>query len=705
MGRSPLPEQPDGPAPGRRWSTAEEAERAFQARRAQAEQEARQARERDSWYAGAQASNKPQAQGADGRYAVDDGRYVVSDKGGPIRFGDQKQAARWILAEGQRRSPDQFFEIAVHPSGQGFTVREAGRNAGPGGRAASGATGTDGGAAPEGGAPPRRAEPREPLRLQGREGDRARGLNSEGDPVDNRGAPGDRGGVAQTPRAEAAETPRQEAAEPPAQQAREAEAGSEAPDDGVYDRVAEAFHSLVPENVQAIRDAQARLSAAEDAVVADAERVIAAGNRPSRGDRVVSARLERELNEARAAVQEAYRKRSSEGPGERLAAPRNPGDRARGPTIEGDPVAPGDVGQAAVDRMLREHQGTIPNAIHHPELGGIDLVWGRPGPKGNGLAHIAELHPEVLPRLASLVENGKLLADNRPGRAMLRLGDDDAVIALNRAGADRRWVLTAYDRTVPKDVTDARRATADGRAAPYAGADDIPPGPDGANLGAKPPESNGKATLYANPIGDPAAFRRFLADPVAGTIRSLRDALKSSAASVPRNAPDIGTAWRLYADSARATLLHYRNKYSGVKGMADMVEALGATDPGSGQLSRGGYQETADAVSRTMRNRMGNVVGTLAGDAAAMGRVRDILTGQRPQSATAAERTAAARLRGLLDEHHAWLSKRLGSAERELGYVRGRYFPRQFDTHAIQQDVNGFATDAAALYRKMGLRA
>lgn len=64
---------------------------------------------------------------AEGRFATDEFGHVASDKGGPIRFGDQKQAAKWILNVGQKESPDQFFEIANHPKG-GFTAREVGRS-------------------------------------------------------------------------------------------------------------------------------------------------------------------------------------------------------------------------------------------------------------------------------------------------------------------------------------------------------------------------------------------------------------------------------------------------------------------------------------------------------------------------------------------------------------------------------------------------
>lgn len=76
-------------------------------------------------------SNKVAELGTDSRFATDDYGFVKSDKGGPVKYGTQVQAAKWILNVGHKRSPDQVFEIENHPSGQGFTVRERGRNAGP----------------------------------------------------------------------------------------------------------------------------------------------------------------------------------------------------------------------------------------------------------------------------------------------------------------------------------------------------------------------------------------------------------------------------------------------------------------------------------------------------------------------------------------------------------------------------------------------
>lgn len=142
-----FPNQKPGPMPG------PDQPRGERARRAANEEELRQRYERArqdqqysdfsqrarEGYKGREepSSNTAGAPDADGRYATDDFGFVKSDKGGPIRFSDQKQAAKWVINVGHKTSPDQIFEIANGPKG-GFTVRETGRSAGPGGGAPGG---------------------------------------------------------------------------------------------------------------------------------------------------------------------------------------------------------------------------------------------------------------------------------------------------------------------------------------------------------------------------------------------------------------------------------------------------------------------------------------------------------------------------------------------------------------------------------------
>lgn len=122
-GRGPIPPQPEGPHPGPERPRAEEDYiRDFGQRREAGPSSDRAYRPGDE-----NASTMARPPGTDGRYGVDDRGFVASDKGGPVKFSDQKQAAKWILNEGHKKSPDQIFEIENHPSGQGFTVRERGR--------------------------------------------------------------------------------------------------------------------------------------------------------------------------------------------------------------------------------------------------------------------------------------------------------------------------------------------------------------------------------------------------------------------------------------------------------------------------------------------------------------------------------------------------------------------------------------------------
>jgi len=407
-------------------------------------------------------------------------------------------------------------------------------------------------------------------------------------------------------------------------------------------------------------------------------------------------------------------------------APDTPG--ARAPQRE-------STGQGAVETLLRERQGSFAGAFRHPALGPIDLIWGKPGPKGNGLAHIAELHPEVLPRLASLIESGSLLPSSTPGRARIALDNDRAVVALNRNGANQRWVLTAYDATVPRAEADARRAAAFGRAASSGEADAIPSPPSNRNIRDVPSggKENSAPRLYSTPF-DPAAIRRFIAEPAMAGARKLRDALLSSTA-----ARTVGDNVRHFLASNRAVMRAIAERHPTVREVRDMADML-ASDPGGGRHIRETYQTAADSTAKSYANRLRNVLGPKP-DAAAEARIRDELTSGRRLS------PEAQHVRKLLDEFHGYLKKanvesaqsrvaylesrvkalvaeragaeEIGRARRVLeetkaeaktagnvmGYVRGRYFPRLYDAERALKNTEGFLRDAGTVYRKMGLSA
>jgi hypothetical protein len=131
-GGPPFPEQAAGPMPGPDAPRRESAQRFADEAAAEAEFKARQ-EEKPRWTAednSGKTSSTAREPDADGRFATTNTGKVLSDKGGPIKFGDQKQAGKWIINVGQKRSPDQIFQIANRPGG-GFTVEEIGRGGGP----------------------------------------------------------------------------------------------------------------------------------------------------------------------------------------------------------------------------------------------------------------------------------------------------------------------------------------------------------------------------------------------------------------------------------------------------------------------------------------------------------------------------------------------------------------------------------------------
>ncbi len=107
----------------------------------------------------------------------------------------------------------------------------------------------------------------------------------------------------------------------------------------------------------------------------------------------------------------------------------------------------------AIQRLMKEKQGEVPGAFHHPDIGDIDLVWGQEGDPakgyedGYGLAKILVKHakkdPTLLDRLPDIVQKGKILRRS-PNRILLESGADKGVVRLEFDGTPKKWLLTAY---------------------------------------------------------------------------------------------------------------------------------------------------------------------------------------------------------------------------------------------------------------------
>jgi hypothetical protein len=136
--------------------------------------------------------------------------------------------------------------------------------------------------------------------------------------------------------------------------------------------------------------------------------------------------------------------------------------------VRGDEVGPfgpilrqfrGDA-QGAIAALTKLKTGEAVAALHHPEVGDIDLVWGRLGTPakdyedGFGLAKIAVKHPEVLGDLQGFL-SGLHKDPVGSGRNRIRLVSDagDAVVSLDWKGEQKVWLLTAYKKGAEVSTT------------------------------------------------------------------------------------------------------------------------------------------------------------------------------------------------------------------------------------------------------------
>lgn len=105
--------------------------------------------------------------------------------------------------------------------------------------------------------------------------------------------------------------------------------------------------------------------------------------------------------------------------------------------------------RGAVDALVARQSGEAPGALHHAEAGPISLVWGHEGTgrgDGAGLAKILKYHPEVLDDLQGRLDRADKVISRSENRIRLASDTDNVVIRLDHDGAQKTWLLTAYER-------------------------------------------------------------------------------------------------------------------------------------------------------------------------------------------------------------------------------------------------------------------
>jgi len=102
--------------------------------------------------------------------------------------------------------------------------------------------------------------------------------------------------------------------------------------------------------------------------------------------------------------------------------------------------------EAAIDKLMSEKRGEVPDAFVHPELGNIAFVYGN---EQMGLRHIeVRRGMEWVRRIPDILRNGRVERDGQ-GLPQVFIVDDAnpahvAVVRLDWFGEEKTWLLTAY---------------------------------------------------------------------------------------------------------------------------------------------------------------------------------------------------------------------------------------------------------------------
>ena len=112
----------------------------------------------------------------------------------------------------------------------------------------------------------------------------------------------------------------------------------------------------------------------------------------------------------------------------------------------------------AIAFLRRKKSGEALGALHHDEIGDIDLVWGKEGTghsNGFGLAKLVKFHPEVLDNLQEILDDMRVV-NRSDNRINLESDTHKAAVRLEWDGKRKNWLLTAFEKenSVRDNTTD-----------------------------------------------------------------------------------------------------------------------------------------------------------------------------------------------------------------------------------------------------------
>ena len=102
----------------------------------------------------------------------------------------------------------------------------------------------------------------------------------------------------------------------------------------------------------------------------------------------------------------------------------------------------------AIAFLIEKKEGEAVGALHHKDIGDIDLVWGKEGTgksDGFGLAKLVKYHPEVLDDLQEILDDMTVVKKNA-NRVQLESKTHKASVRLAWDKEKKNWLLTAYEK-------------------------------------------------------------------------------------------------------------------------------------------------------------------------------------------------------------------------------------------------------------------
>ena len=116
--------------------------------------------------------------------------------------------------------------------------------------------------------------------------------------------------------------------------------------------------------------------------------------------------------------------------------------------------------KAAIEFLKKVRGGEAVGALHHKDIGDIDLVWGKEGTghsDGYGLSKLVKYHPEVLDDLQEILNDMRVVSSSK-NRVNLESEIHKAGVRLTWDGERKSWLLTAFKKET--SASDKRTDTA-----------------------------------------------------------------------------------------------------------------------------------------------------------------------------------------------------------------------------------------------------